>query len=292
MQMHTTRVVHALLATSLLFAPGLTAQGGSAKAETFAAIQEEFEAASKDWMASYRKASGDGASKAELSKLMSQRPNAKDYVGRVRAIVKADASSDDAGQAAAWLITRGRVSGDALGFALDVLGKHHMGSDHVTGVMSALTRNPAPAVTTFLAKATKGAQGDDLAMALMASAEQLKSAAGTARTLAAGTDEDLERYAGFYGKEAVDVLKAANADAIEAKSVALFERIVGDEAMSAVEYRRKRLGEAATSALFELQNLSIGKVAPDIVGEDLDGTPMKLSDYRGKVVVLDFWGDW
>ena len=28
------------------------------------------------------------------------------------------------------------------------------------------------------------------------------------------------------------------------------------------------------------------------VGEDLDGTPMKLSDYRGKVVVLDFWGDW
>ena len=48
----------------------------------------------------------------------------------------------------------------------------------------------------------------------------------------------------------------------------------------------------ATSALFELKNLSIGKVAPDIVGEDLDGTPMKLSDYRGKVVVLDFWGDW
>ena len=68
--------------------------------------------------------------------------------------------------------------------------------------------------------------------------------------------------------------------------------VVGDEAMSAVEYRRKRLGEAATSALFELKNLSIGKVAPDIVGEDLDGTPMKLSDYRGKVVVLDFWGDW
>ena len=88
------------------------------------------------------------------------------------------------------------------------------------------------------------------------------------------------------------MLKAANADAIEAKSVALFERIVSDDGMSAVEYRRKRLGEAATSALFELKNLSIGKVAPDIVGEDLDGTPMKLSDYRGKVVVLDFWGDW
>jgi cytochrome oxidase Cu insertion factor (SCO1/SenC/PrrC family) len=36
----------------------------------------------------------------------------------------------------------------------------------------------------------------------------------------------------------------------------------------------------------------IGQVAPDIEGEDLDGTKFKLSDYRGKVVVVDFWGDW
>jgi len=30
----------------------------------------------------------------------------------------------------------------------------------------------------------------------------------------------------------------------------------------------------------------------DIVGEDLDGRPLKMSDYRGKVVVLAFWADW
>ena len=36
----------------------------------------------------------------------------------------------------------------------------------------------------------------------------------------------------------------------------------------------------------------IGNQAPEISGEDIDGTPFKLSDYRGKVVVLDFWGDW
>ena len=38
--------------------------------------------------------------------------------------------------------------------------------------------------------------------------------------------------------------------------------------------------------------LAVGKVAPDIVGEDIDSQPFKLSDYRGKVVVLDFWGNW
>ena len=44
--------------------------------------------------------------------------------------------------------------------------------------------------------------------------------------------------------------------------------------------------------LRELRELVIGKVAPDIVGKDADGVEFKLSDYRGKVVVLDFWGEW
>ena len=48
----------------------------------------------------------------------------------------------------------------------------------------------------------------------------------------------------------------------------------------------------ATSALFELENLQIGLIAPDIEANDLDGIAFKLSDYRGKVVVIDFWGDW
>lgn len=32
--------------------------------------------------------------------------------------------------------------------------------------------------------------------------------------------------------------------------------------------------------------------APDISGATLEGTPVKLSDYRGKVVVLNLWGSW
>lgn len=36
----------------------------------------------------------------------------------------------------------------------------------------------------------------------------------------------------------------------------------------------------------------VGKLAPEIDGVDLDGVPFKLSDYRGKVVMLDFYGDW
>ena len=37
---------------------------------------------------------------------------------------------------------------------------------------------------------------------------------------------------------------------------------------------------------------AVGKPAPEIEGEDADGVRFKLSDYRGKVVLLDFWGHW
>lgn len=53
-------------------------------------------------------------------------------------------------------------------------------------------------------------------------------------------------------------------------------------------------GELAEAALHphDKADLAIGKPAPDIAGADVDGNPMRLSDYLGKVVVLDFWGDW
>lgn len=34
------------------------------------------------------------------------------------------------------------------------------------------------------------------------------------------------------------------------------------------------------------------KPAPDLAGESLDGKPIALSDYEGKVVVLNVWGSW
>ena len=38
--------------------------------------------------------------------------------------------------------------------------------------------------------------------------------------------------------------------------------------------------------------LAIGAPAPDFVSKDMDGKEVKLSDFRDKVVVLDFWATW
>ncbi len=37
---------------------------------------------------------------------------------------------------------------------------------------------------------------------------------------------------------------------------------------------------------------AVGSSAPDIVGKDAEDKEFRLSEYRGKVVVLDFWADW
>ncbi len=57
-------------------------------------------------------------------------------------------------------------------------------------------------------------------------------------------------------------------------------------------WRSENLGNIAEMQLFEFDHLGVGDEVEDIVGKDSQGMPLKLSDYRGKIVVLDFWGSW
>lgn len=52
------------------------------------------------------------------------------------------------------------------------------------------------------------------------------------------------------------------------------------------------VGDMIAGPRFKQERLQKGMVAPNIVGEDIDGVKFELNDYRGKVVVLDFWGFW
>ncbi len=52
------------------------------------------------------------------------------------------------------------------------------------------------------------------------------------------------------------------------------------------------LGILLAGCLFSPDNPAakeVGQPAPDISGPDLHGQPLRLRDYRGKVVLLDFW---
>jgi RNA polymerase sigma factor (sigma-70 family) len=72
-----------------------------------------------------------------------------------------------------------------------------------------------------------------------------------------------------------------------AEAEKLFERVIAQFGQLPGE-RGYTLAELAQHELSELR-LSIGKAAAEIDGDDLENRPMKLSDYRGKVVALLFW---
>jgi hypothetical protein len=85
--------------------------------------------------------------------------------------------------------------------------------------------------------------------------------------------------------------QAKDAEKLRRQSEELFERATNKYADVKLPFRGT-VGEKAKGELFELRYLSIGKVAPEVKGEDADSKKFKLSDYRGKVVLLDFWGHW
>lgn len=81
-------------------------------------------------------------------------------------------------------------------------------------------------------------------------------------------------------------LLATRQDAAESgRGQAYYERLVRT-------YPDSDLAEVARGELFRLRNLRVGMVAPDFEAETYDGRAFRLSDYRGKVVVLEFWGFW
>lgn len=54
----------------------------------------------------------------------------------------------------------------------------------------------------------------------------------------------------------------------------------------------KTYAKFAEALRFELQHLQRGQTAPEISGKDADGKQFKLSDYRGRVVLLLFSANW
>lgn len=58
------------------------------------------------------------------------------------------------------------------------------------------------------------------------------------------------------------------------------------------KYPTTRYGKLAKAKKFEAEFLSVGKPAPDFEAKDENDVSFKLSEYKGKVVVLDFWGFW
>lgn len=93
------------------------------------------------------------------------------------------------------------------------------------------------------------------------------------------------RAEAIYGEDAKAAAK------IRQESEELFHRAADKYGDVKMTFRVGTIAEQAKRDLYELHHLSVGVAAPDIAGEDQDGKPFKLSDSKGKVVLLDFWSE-
>lgn len=92
-------------------------------------------------------------------------------------------------------------------------------------------------------------------------------------------------------------IKASDTESLRRAVEALLERAIRE--YGEIVYwrdpsqpgRQETLAQAAQMYL-NLFRMAEGTLAPEIEGKDVDGKPMKLSDYRGRAVVLIFWGTW
>lgn len=107
-----------------------------------------------------------------------------------------------------------------------------------------------------------------------------KKATIKAKLDALGKSKDATvRAAALYAL--AEVTKDTNAKA----AVPLYQKLLA-------QYPTSSYAKLATGAIFESEHLQVGMIAPEITGPDQEGKTFQLSEYRGKVVVLDFWGFW
>jgi AhpC/TSA family len=95
-------------------------------------------------------------------------------------------------------------------------------------------------------------------------------------------------FAGLFGKEYLAALLRQDRDGASREIEAAYEQAAAKYADVKLE-GGDTIAARARAELFAIRHLSVGREAPEIEGEDQDGQRFKLSDYRGKVVLLDFW---
>ncbi|MFM1747687.1 MAG: hypothetical protein RLZZ188_1353 [Verrucomicrobiota bacterium] len=70
---------------------------------------------------------------------------------------------------------------------------------------------------------------------------------------------------------------------------AAFPRLIAVASLLAIGVPRVAAADAPAA---HAAPLAAGVIAPDFAAQDLSGKTVRLSDFRGKVVVLDFWATW
>jgi hypothetical protein len=213
-----------------------------------------------------------------------------EYAKRAWAVVEKNKTDDGVVDVLVWLITALPGTPEA-GKAGDWIAKDFITNKKVEALLGRLSFSPSEvADKLFPAAAEKIKDPESRYVVRYYLANYLKNKAESIGGLAT-MDAETKAFAEIrIGKEYLARLLKLDPAKLNGEA----EAILVDLSRSPMDVKvfGRSIKEQIENELFELKFLSIGKLAPDIEGEDLDGKKFNLREYRGKVVVIDFWGNW
>jgi hypothetical protein len=196
------------------------------------------------------------------------------------------------GDALAWVVRNAGNTPEAAK-AVDALIRDHLNdkNQQIDSLLSSLSYDATESGERLLRGAAEKIEDRERrAQARYYLAQNFKTRAEAVNLIKGLDEKTRKQIERVRGKENLDWLAGGDAAKLLEEAEHQYEALARDS--GDVQVFKESIKELVASELFEIRNLAIGKAAPEIEGEDIDGKSFKLSDYRGKVVVLDFWGNW
>lgn len=265
------------------------------RSERLAAIEKESEEAMDAYFKAFDAALGDNKEPTaeQITKIREQvtEPDGKVWLGRAQQLLDEDPTDLAALNTIKWMLGQSEVEKHRP-VLIGLVEKHHMERPEMGELCGMLAQNDRGLLEKM---SVNSPHLDVRGRACYALADGLKNDIQTAEYIKGKSQEELDGMQGWLGDEKLAALSKLDAEQTQQQIEKIYERVVAefpDVKLNAGTKRETTLGKKAAAELFEIHNLAVGMPAPQIEGSDLDGVAFKLSDYRGKVVLLDFWGNW
>lgn len=272
--------------------------GGSRSAKQTAAAVAAYQKVLDDYtdaLAEFQKAFERATTDEERQKCYAEKhPQPATFAPRFLAVANRFPGSPIAAESLIWVVTH-PVRGDApeaalRGEAMKLLQTDYLDDERVGRLCTQLVYTlDAPSEAFLRAVLAKSPRAAVQARACVSLAANLKQRGRLIRMLKDDATAVKEHEAG-WGKPLVAALLARDPDRLLAESEQLFTRVIkqhGEEKHPLHD----TLGDLARAHLGSIrQPVDVGRPAPEIDRPDLDGKRLRLSELRGKVVLLDFWG--